>query len=197
MRVLLVDGDHKEGDLVAAQLAERGHDVVRCFDETDKHLCRGVHDLDACPLEGDGVDVTVLIRDQNRPPQLREMGAVCSIRHRVPVVEAYAHDEAPFVGYVTQGGTAVVEAVEEAGVPDRPGHEAAIEARLATVPAVARLGKMPGVDVTKDLKRLVVTLDLPTEVSKADVQSVVTWAVQAVRDYDPYTPVVDVVVHRI
>lgn len=196
MRVLLVDGDHREGDVVAAQLEERGHEVVRCFGADDAHLCRGVHVHAECPLEGEGVDVAVLVRDQERPPQLREMGVVCAIRHRVPVVEAYAHDEAPFVGYVTQGGTAVVEAVEDAGGPDRPGHEAAIEARLATVPAVARLGKMPGVDVAKDLKRLVVTLELPAEMSEADVQSVVTWAVQAVRDYDPYTPVVDVVVHQ-
>lgn len=194
MRVLLVDGDHVEGDVVAGQLTERGHEVVRCFGPDDTHLCRGVALHEECPVDNRSVDVAVLVREQGREPLLREMGAVCAIRHRIPVVEAYSHGEPPFDGWATPTGSGVVEAVEEVAADELRGHESAVETVLVTVPAVVRLGHLPGVRVERQVGRLLLTITVPSDMSGDDTNSVVTWGVRALRDYDPYASVIDVVI---
>lgn len=194
MRVLLVDGDHVEGDVVAGQLTERGHEVVRCFGPDDTHLCRGVALHEECPVEGQGVDVAVLVREQGREPLLREMGAVCALRHRIPVVEAYAHGDPPFDGWATPTGSAVVEAVEEVATDELRGHESAVETVLVNVPAVVRLGHLPLVQVERHVGRLLLTITVPEDMSSDDTNSIVTWGVRALRDYDPYASVIDVVI---
>jgi hypothetical protein len=193
MRVLLVDGDHREGDIVASQLDERGHDVVRCFGPDDDHLCRGVALRQECPVDSGSVDVALLVRSESGPPLLREMGAVCALRHRIPVVEAHAHGDAPFTGWVTPTGAGVVEAVEEVAADDLLGHAAAVEIVLGDVPAVVRMGSLPGVTVRRETGRLLLTLTVPSTMDDLDRNSVVTWAVRALREYDPYEPVCDVV----
>lgn len=194
MRVLLVDGDHVEGDVVAGQLNERGHEVVRCFGPSDSHLCRGVALHEECPVDSQSVDVAVLVRSEGRAPLLREMGAVCAIRHRIPVVEAYAHGAPPFNGWATPSGDAVVDAVEAVAADELHGHEMAVEAVLVTVPAVERLGRLPGVRIERQVGRLLLTLTVPQDLSDADTNSIVTWAVRGLRDYDPYASVVDVAI---
>lgn len=193
MRVLLVDGDHREGDVVAAQLSERGHDVVRCFGPDDTHLCRGVALRQECPVDSGAVDVALLVRSEEGTPQLREMGAVCALRHRLPVVEARDRGEPPFSGWVTPTGAGVVEAVEAVVADDLHGHVAAVEAVLVDVPAVVRSGAVPGVRVRHDAGRLLLTLTVPADMDEADRTSVMTWAVRGLRDYDPYQSVCDVV----
>jgi hypothetical protein len=193
MRVLLVDGDHVEGDVVAGQLTERGHEVVRCFGPDDTHLCRGVALHEDCPVDSQSVDVAVLVREQGRQPLLREMGAVCAIRHRIPVVEAYSHGEPPFDGWATPTGAGVVEAIEEVAVDELRGHELAVETVLVTVPAVVRLGHLPGVRVDRQAGRILLTITVPADMSSDDTNSIVTWGVRGLRDYDPYASVIDVV----
>jgi hypothetical protein len=194
MRVLLVDGDHVEGDVVAGQLTERGHEVVRCFGPGDTHLCRGVALHEECPVDSQSVDVAVLVREQGREPLLREMGAVCAIRHRIPVVEAYSHGEPPFDGWATPTGAGVVDAVEDVAAGDLRGHELAVETVLVTVPAVVRLGHLPGVRVERQVGRILLTITVPADMGADDTNSIVTWGVRALRDYDPYSSVIDVVV---
>lgn len=196
MRVLLVDGDPAEGDVVATQLADAGHDVVRCFGPDDTHLCRGVALREECPVDSGAVDAAVLVRGENHTPLLREMGAVCALRRRLPVVEAHSHGEPPFDGWATPTGEGVVEAVEEVASDELHGHAVAVEAVLVTVPAVVRLGRLPGVAVEREASRLLLTLTVPADMTVEDTNSVVTWGVRALRDYDPYASVVDVVVAR-
>jgi hypothetical protein len=196
MRVLLVDGDPTTGDLVALELHDSGHDVVRCFGRDDEHLCRGVAAHDECPVDATRIDAAVLVRAEGATPSLREMPAICAIRHRIPVVEASPGDAPPFGGWVTPGGDSVLTALSQAVTGDRGGHVAAVEAVLVSVPAVVRLGRLPGVHVRRDGTRLVLTLVLPHDMSDDDVNAIVTWAVRGLRDHDPYASVVDVAIER-
>lgn len=194
MRVLLVDGDHAEGDVVAGELREGGHEVVRCFGPDDTQLCRGVALRQECPVDSGAVEVAVLVRSGDDAPLLREMGAVCALRHRLPVVEAHDRAEAPFSGWVTPTGDDIATAVEVAATGQLAGHVAAVEAVLVDVPAVVRHGAIPAVAVSRQAGRLLLTLTVPAVMSEADRTSITTWAVRALRDYDPYEPVCDVVV---
>jgi hypothetical protein len=175
-------------------LTERGHEVVRCFGPDDTHLCRGVALHEECPVDSQSVDVAVLVREPGREPLLREMGAVCAIRHRIPVVEAHSHGEPPFDGWATPTGSGVVEAVEEVVADELRGHELAVETVLVTVPAVVRLGHLPAVRVERQVSRLLLTITVPEGMTSDDTNSIVTWGVRALRDYDPYASVIDVVV---
>ena len=119
MRILLVDGDQSEGVVLAGQLGERGHEVVRCFPPEGHTLCVGASDSSKCPVESLGCDVALIVRDPESEPGLREMGAVCAIRRHIPVIEACAEAKSPFATWATPAGSAVIEAVE-AGVIINP-----------------------------------------------------------------------------
>ena len=75
MRILLVDGDQSEGVVLAGQLGERGHEVVRCFPPEGHTLCIGASDSSKCPVESLGCDVALIVCDAETEPGLREMGA--------------------------------------------------------------------------------------------------------------------------
>lgn len=168
--------------------------MVRCFGADDTHLCRGAALREECPVDSGAVDVALLVRSADHTPLLREMGAVCALRRRLPVVEAHDRAEPPFSGWVTTSGDDVAEAVETAAAGDLRGHKAAVEAGLVDVPAVVSAGAVPGVTVRREVDRLLMTLTVPAAMSEADRTSVTTWAVRALRDYDPYALVCDVVV---
>lgn len=195
MRILLVDGDESEGIVLAGQLGERGHEVVRCFPLEGQALCVGASDSSQCPVESLGCDVALLVRDAESEPGLREMGAVCAIRRHIPVIEAFAESKSPFASWSTPAGTAVVEAVEEFDTGARPGLVTAIEARLATLPAVIRLGKMPTIAVRHQGSQLLLNITLPPGASAIEEESIVTWAVRCLREQDPHSLTADVSIH--
>ena len=192
MRILLVDGDQSEGVVLAGQLGERGHEVVRCFPPEGHTLCIGASDSSKCPVESLGCDVALIVRDAETEPGLREMGAVCAIRRHIPVIEACAEAKSPFATWSTPAGTAVIEAVEVFDTGARPGLVSAIEARLATLPAVIRLGKIPTIAVRHKDSRLLLNITLPPGVTQAEEESIITWAVRCLREKDPYSSTADV-----
>ena len=170
MRILLVDGDKSEGVVLAGQLSERGHDVVRCFPLEGHALCVGASDSSKCPVESLGCDVALVVRDAEVEPGLREMGAICAIRRHIPIIEA----------------------VEDFDTGARPGLVTAIEARLATLPAVIRLGQLPTIAVRHVGSRLLMNITLPPGATPAEEESIVTWAVRCLREQDPYALTADV-----
>lgn len=198
MRILLVDGDRREGAVLAGQLGERGHEVVSCFPPEGHSVCVGATDPTRCPVESLGCDVALVVRDQDRDPGLREMGAVCAIRRHIPLVEACPDlaetGSSPYARWSTPTGTAVVEAVEDFDSGVRPGLVAAVEARLATLPAVVRLGRLPTVAIRRQGTRLLMSLTLPPDASRADEESIITWAVRALRELDPHALTADVTI---
>lgn len=196
MRILLVDGDRREGAVLAGQLGERGHEVVRCFPPDGHSVCVGATDPTRCPVESLGCDVALVVRDQSADPGLREMGAVCAIRRHIPLVEAdlAATGTSPYAQWSTPSGTAVVEAVEDFDTGVRPGLVAAVEARLAILPAVIRLGRLPTVAIRRQGTRLSMSLTLPPEATRADEESIITWSVRALRELDPHALTADVTI---
>lgn len=197
MRILLVDGDRSEASVLAGQFGERGHEVVRCFPDAESSLCVGVEHPESCPVESLGCDVALVVREPSQGPALREMGAICAVRRHIPLVEARPNPNSPFSGWSTSSGTAVVEAVEDFDSGFRPSLVAAVESKLAGVPAVERLGKIPTVAVRRKGATLQLSITLPSEASRVDEESIVTWAVRALREADPYTSSADVTIHRI
>ena len=170
MRILLVDGDQSEGVVLAGQLGERGHDVVRCFPPEGHTLCVGASDASKCPVESLGCDVALIVRDAETEPGLREMGAVCAIRRHIPVIEACAESKSSFAAWSTPAGTAVIEAVEDFDTGARPGLVSAIEARL------------------------LLNITLPPGATQAEEESIITWAVRCLREKDPHSSTADVLV---
>jgi hypothetical protein len=120
------------------------------------------------------------------------MGAICAIRRHIPMIEARAESKSPFADWSTPAGTAVIEAVEEFDTGARPGLVTAIEARLATLPAVIRLGQLPTIAVRHIGSRLLMNITLPPGATPAEEESIVTWAVRCLREVDPYTLTADV-----
>lgn len=85
MKILLVADHPDDAKAVQASLLTDGHTVTTC---NDRHggPCRGVSQLDDCPLEA-SVDLAVIARSAHERRGIGEMGAVCAARHRVGVVE--------------------------------------------------------------------------------------------------------------
>jgi hypothetical protein len=74
----------------------------------------------------------------------------------------------------------------------RPGLVTAIEARLATLPAVLRLGQLPTIAVRHVGARLLMNITLPPGATPAEEESIVTWAVRCLREQDPHALTADV-----
>jgi hypothetical protein len=120
------------------------------------------------------------------------MGAVCAIRRHIPVLEAFPDVSSPYQQWSTPTGTAVVEAVEDFDSGARPYLVAAVEQRLAELPAVIRLGQLPTVAIRRQGSRLLLTLTLPPQATAAEEDSIVTWAVRALRELDPHALSADI-----
>jgi len=182
MRILLVDGEAGLGRETACEFESRGHDVVECFRDEDQ-LCVGATDSAMCPVDSLGCDVAVVVGHDGPSPRLREMGAICATRRHLPLVDSAT----------VSGG--LVDAVEALDVGSRPGLVDVVEQRLRGVPAVIRIGRVPTVAVRHVGGRLVMTLDLPQGLTRQEEESVVTWAVRALRESDPHTLSADIIVH--
>ena len=85
MKILLVANHPDDARSVESALTEAGHTITTCTD-AQGGPCRGVSQLDSCPLES-SVDVAVVARSPHSHRGLEEMGAICAARHRVGVVE--------------------------------------------------------------------------------------------------------------
>jgi hypothetical protein len=85
MKILLVANHPDDARSVESALTEAGHSITTCNDDQGGP-CRGVSQLDSCPLES-SVDVAVVARSPHSHRGLEEMGAICAARHRIGVVE--------------------------------------------------------------------------------------------------------------
>lgn len=175
MDVLLIESSPGVASTLHHRLIRDGHDVVSC---NDSHggPCRGVESSESCPLD-QHVDLAVLARERGAAPSLNEMGSVCALRHRIPMVTLYPGDEfGP--GASTEVAAAVAEREVEAG------YVAVIRRQLGHI-----VGQITAV---REHSRIHVTLTV-TEVADARAMSMIAdRARQAVREHDRHTPVVDV-----
>ena len=175
MDVLLIESSPGIAASLQHRLIRDGHDVVSC---NDSHggPCRGVERSESCPLE-QHIDIAVLARERDTAPSINEMGSVCALRHRVPLVTLYPGDEfGP--GVSTEIAAAVARRELEAG------YVAAIRRQLGHI--------VGDITVVREHSRIHATLAV-SEVANAQA---ITWiadrAREAIRDHDRHTPVIDV-----
>lgn len=197
MKILVVDADLNEAATLTDQLDERGHEVVRCFPENGDTLCAGAKHPEQCPVESLGCDVALIVRESGSEPTLREMGAICAVRRHIPLIEARPDESSPYASWSTPTGAAIVDAVEEMDFGVRPRLVQAVENRLATLPAVQRLGRVPTVSVRRRGSSLHMTIALALETTRGEEDSIVTWSVRALRETDPHTSTVDITIRRV
>lgn len=191
MRVLLVESCPGTSDDVRAQLLDNGHEIVECFDDHSP-LCVGSEDGRRCPL-GQPVDVAVAVRvPGDGAAKLHEMGAVCAIRHRVPLVEYPGLETSPFHGHSVPTSGDVLGALDEA-LAGGSNHAVAATGALRKLPYLAAFDTAAVYATSvREANRLKLTVHLPVEVKQSDAAHAVTTVVRAVRDFDPYVPVIDV-----
>lgn len=176
MRLLVLEPNPDSASVVAARLAGAGHEVAHCFDEVTGGPCRGVHDDSLCPLHRP-VDLTVVVRAAGSPALLSETGAVCSERHRVPVLRV---DPA-------QLGD-LGERVEHAAADGREREEAG----CARAVHVALADEHAGVHVARQAGRIHATVELPRPASAQERSRLADRARAALRAHDPFVSVIDV-----
>jgi hypothetical protein len=190
MRVVLAESIEGSGQEVRDQLVAAGHEVVECF-EPGEDLCVGAGHAERCPYAGT-VDVAVAVRiPGDGPIELREMGAVCSLNHHVPLVEFPGLESSPFAAYSTHSSGDVVGAIE-AVAGTAPFHAAAATEALRGLP-VLRDYEPESVFATarRDGDRLQLTLTLPPGLTGNQIAQATTWAARAVRDLDPHARTID------
>lgn len=189
MRVLLVESTPGNAHEVTSWLTDAGHEVVRCFDPPVSFGCRAAVDHDQCPLESP-TDMALLVRDlDDRGHTLTEMGAVCAMRHRVPVVEVNEpHGRA--LDAVLLGAVAAVEYRTE--------YEAYERAALDALRGITSLQQPERVQVVVGLQndRVHAVLHVPPDIGPTMVSKMVDRVAHALRKHDPYVRVIDVGVER-
>lgn len=190
MRVLLVESTPGNATAVKRWLSDAGHETTTCFEPPVGLGCKGVDHHENCPLASD-TDLALLVRDLDGGARsLTEMGAVCALRHRIPVVE------------ITEPSAATLEVAllaalaEAAGGPTTIGYVQAIRTALASVTSLVRPEDV-GIIVDWSAGRVHAMLELPGDVADRNVPMIVDWASRALRAHDPYVKVIDVGVRRI
>jgi hypothetical protein len=88
--ILVVGAEDWAIDDAASQLQAAGRHVYRCSETTEAPFpCNALIPGRGCPLDQFRIDVVVNIRSRpESQPSLAEMGAICGLRDRIPLVVA-------------------------------------------------------------------------------------------------------------
>ncbi len=162
LRVLVTEDAPHVGDAAADELRRAGHDVVRCTEPgTPSFPCAGMRSPDGCPLRNGVVDVTLAMRHlAGAVPARSEDGALCSLRHHVPVVVAGNVMFDPFEDWeaaVVEPGDDVVDACERVARQPLPAHTRI--ALAATREVLQRHGRNdPAVDAVHGIGAVLVAV---------------------------------------
>jgi hypothetical protein len=175
MDVLVIESSPGIASTLQHRLVRDGHEVITCNDLRGGP-CRGVESHEQCPMTHH-IDLAVHARQRGAAPTLNEMGSVCALRHRVPIVTLYPGDEfGP--GPSTEIAAGVARRQVEAG------YAAAVRRHLKQA--------VTGIAVQREHQRIHVTLTIAEPMSAQSIGRLVDRARQAVREHDCYTPVVDI-----
>lgn len=175
MDVLVIESAPGIAATLEHRLVRDGHQVISC---NDSHggPCLGVESNAACPLL-QHIDVAVLARERGAARSLNEMGAVCALRHHVPLVTLHAGDEfGP--GASTEIAAAVARRAIEAG------YVAAVRRQLGH--------GVNDITVQREYQRIHVTITVAQSVSALTIRRLVDRVRQAVRSHDAHTPTIDI-----
>ena len=198
MKVLLVEGAPGAGAAAESELVGAGHTVVGCGAVDPWAPCRGLDVVADCPLDGGDIDIAVVARvgDEMVPS---ERGALCASRRRVPVVLTGNPRHAVSFGPGTHlAGTDLLATCTEAAVSGLA-HAAAIRRDLL-IHGVLTPDDVDGVDppisftVDREPRRLRLTVTMPEGEPRRP--GIVKAAQEALRRFDQFVSVIDVVVEH-
>jgi hypothetical protein len=175
MDVLVIESEPGIAATLEHRLVRDGHEVISCNDSKGGP-CAGVESNAVCPLQ-QHVDVAVLARQRGAARSLNEMGAVCALRHHVPLVTLHAGDEfGP--GPSTEIAAAVARRAVEAG------YVAVVRRQLGH--------GVNDITVHREYQRIHVTITVATDVSALRIRRLVDRVRQAVRAHDAHTAAIDI-----
>lgn len=183
MRILLVESTPGNAEEFGRWLDENGHDSIRCFTTAEQHVCRGMHDADACPLVTP-IDAALVVREPGQAPTLTEMGGVCAMRYRSAIVEVAASARPEAVLPAAFGPELLATAID--------GYVTAIRRALLDAPMMttALVESMP-IWVSRTSGRIAAVLSVP-DLDPSLRGAVADRVARAVRRHDRFTNVIDV-----
>jgi hypothetical protein len=89
MRILITEQHPGDAADAAARLGAAGHELTYCHGPRDGQAwCRQLGPDGHCPLAEENVSAVVDARATEDPPTVREIGALCALRHATPIVIA-------------------------------------------------------------------------------------------------------------
>jgi hypothetical protein len=199
MKVLLVEGAPGAGASAQSELVDAGHTVVGCDAADPWAPCRGLDVVGDCPLDAGDIDVAVVAR-VGGDMEPSERGALCAARRRVPVVLSGNPRHAVSFGPGTHlAGTDLLATCREAAGSGLA-HAAAIRRDLL-IHGVLTPEDVDGTNppitfsVRREPRRLRLTVTMPEDEPRRP--GITKAAQEALRRFDQWTPVIDVVVeHR-
>ncbi|QGG96469.1 hypothetical protein [Actinomarinicola tropica] len=201
MRVLVVEEVPGDGAAARQALVAAGHEVTSCHDNGSSFPCRGLMPEATCPLEGDGVDVALLVRSlPGSQPTAREDGVRCALRRKVPLALTGEVEGSPYLDHATvvepDVGRAVDAAVAAATRPLAEHGEAARRALVGVLDAEGVPSDEAGAVVIRSGRHLVVTLLPGAELTPRVAETASVRVLGAVRALDPDPAVIDVTFAR-
>ena len=106
LNVLVVGSEDWSVARASSELRAAGVTVLRCNDSVeDPFPCNAVLPGRSCPLDAGRVDVILAVRGRPRSAiTLGEMGAICGLRARIPVVTAGLYEASGLERWATPVG---------------------------------------------------------------------------------------------
>lgn len=196
MKVLLVESAPGVGTGAEAELRAAGHQVVGCDPVEPTAPCRGLEVVADCPLDAGDVDVAVVSRTGGELTQA-ERGALCAARHRVPVVVSGPPEAAVSFGPGTHVASSDLLGAVDRAVRSGAAHVAAVRRELLMSGVISPAdteGTPPAVwfEVRREPRRLRLVVHTPE--GDPRLPSITKAAAEALRRFDHYITVIDVVV---
>jgi hypothetical protein len=195
MKVLLVEGQPGVASEIEAELRAAGHQVTGCDAADPSVPCRGLDQVGDCPLDANDVDVAVVGR-VGGPLTAAERGALCAARRRIPVVVGGDPRNAVSFGPGTHMARDDLVAACERAAQSGDAHVAAVR-RSLLIAGVLTQDDVDGPDapVSFDVRREPRRLRMVVNASADEprLASIAESAGEALRRFDPYTDVIDVV----
>jgi hypothetical protein len=197
LNVMVLESECGSADEAREELVASGHVVLRCHERGQPMFpCRGLCDIDACPLNSHVVDVALAVRSrvQSRPTP-SEDGVRCALLAHVPLVVAGPSAVDPYGGFATSVLDRTYDVVETCEAA--AGAEMAAYARRAETVLADCLGadraRSASISVTRRSGGLRVRVMGSGDATRQERQTAVVRIVGALRRFDRHARTIDVV----
>jgi len=139
MKVLVLEKQTGASGEATLNLADAGHEVVRCHDADEAEFpCHGMTQ-DRCPLDAGDVMVALMVQAPEGSGVVgdaAEDGARCALRHHIPLVVAGGSERSSLEAWasaVVRDDASLTAVVETVGQQPSPRHGAVAEGAFAGV----------------------------------------------------------------